>query len=418
MHRQLRHLCGLASTSTTAEVPFYPMPRAQGCPFVPAPGVREIAATGPISKVRTWEGKTAWLVTGHAEARTLFADPNVLLDNKHPDFPHTNPSMKAVAELSPRTMLNSDGAEHARFRRMLAKPFTPKRLETLRPLIRKHVDERIDAMLAAGRSADLVTSLALPVSSEVICELLGVPYEDHAFFETLTATGFDSATSVEESAQNTLRMLDYLNKLILAKAEKPGEDTLSDMAELVGAGELQPWEATMEAVGLLAAGHETTANMIALGVVALLESPEQLALIRDTDDPRVLTNAVDELARYLSIPHIGLRRVAVADIDVADETIRAGDAIIFDIGVANWSESVFPDPDRIDLTRSNAAQHLSFGAGRHNCIGLQLARIELSITLQTLFRRIPDLRLTAAIDELDFKEDAMVYGLKALPVEW
>lgn len=406
------------STESTAEAPFYPMPRAAGCPFAPAPEVREIATAGPISRVRTWEDKEYWLVTGFDEARELFPNPDVHLDNLHPEFPHTNPSMKGLAALSPRTMFNSEGAEHARFRRMLAKPFTPKRLETMRPLIQQHVDDRIDAMLAGGNSADLVKSLALPVPSGVICELLGVPYEDHAFFQHHTEVGFDSNTSQEEAMQNTLQLLDYLNKLIEIKTENPAEDMISDMAEHVRAGDLQPWEASLQAVGFLAAGHETTANMIGLSVIALLEQPEQLALIRDTDDPKLLINAIDELVRYMSIPHIGLRRVAVADIEIAGETIRAGDGIIFDLGAANWNPEVFPDPERIDVTRENAAQNLSFGAGRHNCIGIQLARIELAITLQTLFRRIPGLRVTGSYEEIDFKEEAMVYGIHRLPVEW
>ncbi|MBL1079381.1 cytochrome P450 [Nocardia sp. 2] len=405
-------------TETSTETPFYPMPRAAACPFAPAPQVREIAAAGPISKVRTWEDKVAWLVTGYEELRALFPDPNVHLDNKHPNFPYISPAMKALAELSPRTMFNTDGAEHARFRRMLAKPFTPKRLELLRPLVQKAVDERIDEMLAAGDSVDLVRALGLPVPSLVICELLGVPYEDHEYFQRSTEIGFDSNTSLEEAQQITIEMLGYLNKLLESKLENPGEDMISDMAELVRAGELQSWEAALQAVGFLAAGHETTANMIGLSVLALLERPEQLALLRDIDDPKLLSSALDELVRYMSITHTGLRRVAAADIEIAGETIREGDGIIFDIGAANWNPETFPDPETIDVTRPNAAQHLAFGAGRHNCIGLQLARLELGITLQTLFRRVPTLRLATTIDQISFKEDAMVYGITTLPVEW
>ncbi|MFC9999493.1 cytochrome P450 [Nocardia sp. NPDC127526] len=406
------------STESTAEVPFYPMPRAAGCPFAPAPGVREIATAGPIYTVRTWEGKQAWLITGYPEARALLSNSAVHLDNLHPEFPHSNESMKALAAMSPRTMFNTEGAEHARFRRMLAKPFTPKRLETLRPLIQKHVDECIDTMLAAGDSADLHTALALPVPSLVICELLGVPYEDHAFFQHHTEVGMDSNTTADQAMQNTVEMLNYLNKLIEVKAAKPGEDLLTDMAELVRSGELQSWEAGLQAVGFLAAGHETTANMIGLSVLALLERPDQLALIRDTDDPKLLLNAIDELCRYMAIPHIGLRRVAVEDIEIAGETIHAGDPLIVDIPTANRDPNTFADPDRIDGQRPTAGLHLSFGAGRHNCIGLQLARIELAITLQTLFRRVPGLRLATTIDRIGFKEEAMVYGLTTLPVAW
>ncbi|WP_369638959.1 cytochrome P450 [Nocardia sp. JMUB6875] len=402
----------------TAEPTFYPGRRSATCPFRPAPEIAELAAAGPISTVRTWEGKRPWLITGYPEARELFADPRVSADNHHPAYPHIHEGMKAVAEMSPRTMFNTDGAEHARYRRMLAKPFTPKRLEAMRPNIQKHIDQTIDAMLAAGDSADLVTALALPVPSLMICELLGVPYADHAFFQEATELGFGGQASAEEQQQSTMAMLGYLNQLIEAKTASPAEDLLSDVAELVNSGELQVWEASLQAVGILVAGHETTANMISLAVVALLDQPEQLAILRDTEDPEVLGNAVDELIRYMTIVDTGLRRVAAEDIEVAGTVIPAGDPIVFDLASANFDATVFADPENLDLTRANAAQHLAFGSGRHQCIGLQLARIELGMVLQTLFRRIPQLRLSKPVEEIEFKWDAMVYGVVELPVQW
>ncbi|MGV9666329.1 cytochrome P450 [Nocardia niigatensis] len=407
-----------SSTEAPAEPTFYPGRRSASCPFVPAAEIRELADAGPISKVRTWEGKQPWLITGYTEARQLFADTRVSADNHHPSYPHIHEGMKAVAEMSPRTMFNTDGQDHARYRRMLAKPFTPKRLEAMRPNIQKHIDETIDAMLAQGDSADLMKALALPVPSLMICELLGVPYEDHAFFQEATELGFGGNATAEEQQQSTMEMLGFLNKLVEAKTENPAEDLLSDVAELVRDGELQVWEAALQTVGILVAGHETTANMISLAVIALLDQPEQLATIRDTDDPQVLGNAVDELIRYMTIVDTGLRRVAVEDIEVGAEVIRAGDPIIFDLATANWNPEIFTEPGTLDLARSNAAQHLAFGSGRHQCIGLQLARIELGMVLQTLFRRVPGLRLTVPVEEIDFKYDAMVYGVRSLPVAW
>ncbi|WP_460724417.1 cytochrome P450 [Nocardia heshunensis] len=400
------------------EPTFYPGRRSATCPFRPAPEIAELAAAGPISTVRTWEGKRPWLITDYAVARELFADVRVSADNHHPNYPHIHEGMKAVAEMSPRTMFNTDGAEHARYRRMLAKPFTPKRLEAMRPNIQKHIDETIDAMLAGGNEGDLVTLLSLPVPSLMICELLGVPYEDHAFFQQATELGFGGQASAEEQQQSTLEMLGFLNKLIETKTANPAEDLLSDVAELVNSGELQVWEAALQAVGILVAGHETTANMIALSVIALLDQPEQLAIIRDTDDPAVLGNAVDELIRYMTIVDTGLRRVAAEDIEVAGQTIAAGDPIVFDLASANFDAKAFADPEQLDVQRENAGAHLSFGSGRHQCIGLQLARLELGMVLQTLFRRVPSLRLTAPVEEIEFKWDAMVYGVVSLPVAW
>lgn len=402
-----------------AEPTLYPGRRAAKCPFAPAAEIRELAAKAPISKVRTWEDdKQPWLVTGYTEARELFADARVSADSQHPSYPHINESMRVVAGMSPRTMFNSDGVEHARYRRMMAKPFTPKRLAALRPRIQQNIDRTITAMLAAGDSADLVAALALPVPSLMICSLLGVPYADHRFFQEATELGFGGNATAEEQQQSTLEVIGYLTKLIYAKTVDPAEDLLSDVAELVRDGELQVWEAALQAVGILVAGFETTANMIGLSVIALLEQPDQLAIIRDAVDEQVLGNAVDELIRYTSIVDTGLRRVALADIEIGDTLIRAGDAIVFDLATANRSPEIFTDVDTLDLRRPNAGQHIALGAGRHQCIGVQLARLELGMVLQTLFRRVPGLRLTTPVEQLDYKFDAMVYGVRSLPVAW
>ena len=171
------------------------------------------------------------------------------------------------------------------------------------------------------------------------------------------------------------------------------------------------------ATGLLIAGHETTANMIGLGVLALLEHPDQLAIIRDTDDPKVVATAVEELMRYLSIIQNGQRRIAIEDIEISGETIRAGEGIIIDLAPANWDPKAFPHPDKLDLHRSDAAQ-LGFGYGRHQCVGQQLARAELQIVFPALFRRIPTLRLAKPIEEISFKHDRLAYGVYELPVVW
>jgi len=195
---------------------------------------------------------------------------------------------------------------------------------------------------------------------------------------------------------------------------------VSDLAERVNAEEISVREATQLALGVLIAGHETTANMISLSVAALLEHPDQLAVIRDADDPKgpkVVAAAVEELMRYLSIIQTGQRRIAIEDIDVGGETIRAGEGIILDIAPANWDSRQFPDPDRLELRREDGA-HVGFGYGRHQCVGQQLARMELQIVLPTLFRRVPTLRLAVPVDELPFKHDTLAYGVYELPVTW
>jgi cytochrome P450 len=177
-------------------------------------------------------------------------------------------------------------------------------------------------------------------------------------------------------------------------------------------------EAAQLGTGLLIAGHETTANMIGLGVLALLQNPSQAAVLRDAEDPKILANAVEELLRYLSIIQNGQRRVALEDINIAGETIRANDGIIIDLAPANWDADAFTEPDRLYLHRSGADRNVAFGYGRHQCVGQQLARAELQIVYQTLFRRIPTLELAVPIEDVPFKDDRLAYGVYELPVNW
>jgi cytochrome P450 len=221
----------------------------------------------------------------------------------------------------------------------------------------------------------------------------------------------------EDTAQGAASLAKYLANLVRAKMQSPSEDLVSDLAERVNADEISVREAAQLATGVLIAGHETTANMISLSIAALLEHPDQRALLHDTDDPKVIATAVEELMRYLSIIQTGQRRIAVEDIEIGGETIRAGDGIILDVAPANWDERQFPHPDRLDLLREDGP-HVGFGYGRHQCVGQQLARMELQIVLPTLLRRVPTLRLAVRLDELPFKHDALAYGLYELPVTW
>ncbi|MDT5084791.1 MAG: hypothetical protein QOJ61_1834 [Mycobacterium sp.] len=402
----------------TTEIPEYPMAREARCPFAPPPEVRELGVTKPVSRVRIWDGSTPWLITGYDEARSLFSDSRVSVDERRGGFPHWNEHMMATVDQRPSSVFNSDGEEHTRFRRMLSKPFTYKRVEGLRPAIQEITDEHIDAMLAGPQPADIVAALALPIPSLVISKLLGVPYEDAEFFQEQSSVGLRRYASSDEHVQGVTSLAKYIAKLLRAKIENPAEDALSDIAERLKAGELDIREATQLATGLLVAGHETTANMIGLGVVALLENPDQLAVIRDATDQGVIANAVEELLRYLSIIQNGQRRIAAEDIDIAGEVIRAGEGIIIDLAPANWDAKEFAEPDRLYLHRSGAGQHVAFGYGRHQCVGQQLARAELQIVFHTLFRRIPTLELAVPIEDIPFKHDRLAFGVYELPVTW
>lgn len=405
----------------SADIPEYPMERAAGCPFAPPPRMLEMGEAKPLSRVRIWNGSTPWLITGHEVARALFADSRVSVDDRREGFPHWNEHMLSTVHKRPRSVFTSDAEEHTRFRRMLSKPFTFRRVEALRPVIQDVTNECIDAILAGPQPADIVSKLALPVPTRVISDMLGVPYEDHEFFQHHANVGLARYASAEDGQKGAMSLhkylIDLVEKKMAAAPEDRREDAVSDLAERVTAGEISVKEAAQLGTGLLIAGHETTANMIGIGVVALLENPEQAALLRDSDDPKFIANAAEELMRYLSIIQNGQRRVAIEDIEIGGETIKAGEGIIIDLAPANWDASAYPNPDVLDFTR-DASQELGFGYGRHQCVGQQLARAELQIVFHTLLRRIPTMTLAIPFGEVPFKHDRLAYGVYELPVTW
>ena len=405
----------MSDTLTETDTPEYPMEREASCPF--SPPRQMLGNPKGLSRVRIWNGDTPWLITGHEEAKALFADARISVDDRRVGFPHWNEHMAATVDKRPRSVFTADAEEHTRFRRMLSKPFTFRRVEGLRPVIQKITDQCIDEILEGPQPADIVDKLALPVPTVVISEMLGVPYEDHEFFQEHANAGLARYAAADAMQKGAMSLHQYLINLIEKKQAEPAEDAVSDLAERVTAGEISVKEAAQLGTGLLIAGHETTANVIGIGVLALLENPEQADFLRNADDPKVIANAVEELMRYLSIIQNGQRRVAIEDIDISGETIRAGEGVIIDLAPANWDPKAYPEPDKLDLTR-NASQQLGFGYGRHQCVGQQLARAELQIVFHTLLRRIPTMRLAIPFASVPFKHDRLAYGAYELPVTW
>ena len=400
--------------TATAQIPDYPMARAGRCPFDPPPQLRDLQRAAPIAPVRVFTG-TSWLVTRYAEQRALLTDPRVSADMNRPGYPHTV-AIGNRGDVSPGFIVMDD-PEHARLRRMVTAPFAIKRIAAMRPAIQQIVDRLIDELLAGPKPVDLVEAFALPVPSLVICELLGVPYADHGFFQANSRRLVNRTTGGEERGDAFRALHAYLDGLLAEKIAHPREDVLSGLGGRVEAGELTRSDAAGMGVLLLLAGHETTANMIALGTLALLEHPDQLALLRESGDPRLVASAVEELLRYLNITHNGRRRVAIEDIEIGGRTIRAGDGLIMANDIANRDPDAFAEPDRLDLTR-DARHHVAFGFGVHQCLGQPLARLELQVVYGTLYRRIPTLRLATALDRIPFKHDGAVYGVYELPVTW
>ncbi|MEW9556505.1 cytochrome P450 [Nonomuraea sp. NPDC050783] len=383
------------------------------CPFDPPPRYAELREQAPVTRVSIPGGRIAWLVTGHANVRAVLTDPHVSSDRTHPGFPLVMPGFERNLKGSILTM---DPPEHNRYRRMLAPEFTVRRVQGMRSRVQEIVDSQIEQLLAGPRPADLVQALSLPVPSLVICELLGVPYSERAFFHARTAQIFHKSTTAERRAAAMREIREFLHRLVSDKVDDPGEDLLSRLVVKYQEAGLFDHEAmSAMALTLLVAGHETTANMISLGVVALLENPDQLAEL--CEEPSLMAGAVEELLRYFTIVDQATSRVATQDIEVDGVLIRAGEGIIAAASSANRDPRVFEDPDRLDIHRS-ARGHLAFGYGVHQCLGQNLARMELDIVYTTLFRRVPGLRLAVPFDELPFKHDANVHGLHSLPVTW
>ncbi|MCS0603067.1 cytochrome P450 [Streptomyces sp. LP11] len=405
-----------AAPEAGSPLPQFPMRRT--CPFSEPREYAALRESEPVSRAALKvNGKPTWLVTRHEDVRRVLGDGRVSSNLKLPGYPHQFHIPEEMLAQVRLMLLNMDPPEHTAQRRMLIPEFTARRVRELRPRIQQIVDEHIDAMLAAGGPVDLVTALALPVPSLVICELLGVPYEDHARFEEWSAALMNHDLSPAEYGAAVQALDAYLDKLVTLKESEPGDDLISRFLEKNAAERVADHvDVVTMARLMLVGGHETTANMIALGVLALLRHPSQLAELRA--DPALLPNAVEELLRVFSISDSGTARVALEDVEVGGVTIRAGEGILALNNAADHDEAVFPDAGTLDIHRKEARGHLAFGYGIHQCIGANLARVELETVYGTLLRRIPGLRLAADPESLRFKDDAMVYGVYELPVTW
>jgi cytochrome P450 len=310
-----------------------------------------------------------------------------------------------------KQLIEMDPPDHTQQRVRVMGEFTVKKIAAMRPRIVEIVESTIDAMLASGSEADLVTALSLPVPSVVIAELLGVPYEDHDFFQVNSATFVEIDATMEQRMEAMGNLKAYIGELVASRVEHPGDDILSrqlaagaGVEELTGLGFL-----------LLIAGHETTANMISLSVATLLDRPDLLQQLRD--DTSLVPGAVEELLRYFTIADVGHQRLATADIEVGGTLIHEGESVYAFANVANRDPEVFPEPNKIDFTRG-ARNHVAFGFGPHQCLGQNLARLELEIVLEAVVRRLPALRLAVPFSEIPFKEHGPNYGVYSLPVAW
>jgi cytochrome P450 len=393
-----------------AELPMFPFARTVGDLSRPPGGRLDV----PVSKVRLPTGRTAWLVTRHADVRQMLRSEAFSSDMTSPGFPlMVNASASAPA---PGFFLTMDPPEHTKFRQLLTPEFMLRHMRRLEPLILETVTSTLDAMRDSGPPADLVTSFSLRVPSVVICHLLGVPYADHDFFQKRSQAFMSGATTMEDRMAAIRELRAYLAHLVGEKKRAgSADDLLGRLAVTTGNGGLTADELAGAAFLLLTAGHETTAHMIGLGTLTLLDHPDEYAALRA--NPGIAADTVEELLRYLTIIHFGALRVARADVEIGGQAIRAGDGAIALLSAANHDASVFSQPEAFDVQRG-AHQHMAFGFGIHQCIGQPLARMELRVALTELARRFPDLTLAVPADQLTMRSHSIAFGPEHLPVTW
>jgi pentalenic acid synthase len=400
----------MTTVDTSTGLPQFPMDRK--CPYQPPEDYDQLIDQGPVAKVALYDGRPAWVITSHELARALLTDSRLSSDWTNPAFPVTTPVRGAIQKNN--VMIGMDEPDHGKYRRMVIPSFTVKRMNQLRPGLQKVVDERIDDLIAAGPPADLVGSFAVAVPSMAICQLLGVPYSEHEFFESETrklVMRTDGATAA--AALGNLRS--FLDRMITEKQGAPGESLLDDLIrDHLATGAIERDTLVTMCTIMLMAGHETTANAISLGLLTLLEHPEQFAALRE--DPDLVPGAVEEIMRFLSIAEI-FPRVAAADFELAGHRIAKDDAVFLASSAINRDPAVFPEPHKFDVRRATRL-HIGFGYGVHQCVGQNLARAELDIVFRALVTRLPDVRLAVPVSEIKAKPGSGPQGVLSLPIIW
>jgi cytochrome P450 len=370
----------------------------------------------PVVPVTLPSGDDAVLVTRSADVRALLVDPRLSRNLARPGaarIARGNPMFS-----DPR--MNPDPPEHTRVRRLVMRAFTPARVRALEPFISSTVDDLLDRMAAAGPPVDLAEALAFPLPIRVICRLLGVPESDTAAFRGWTDAFLSVSAVPPERIRAAMGELSaYIGRLIRHKRADPGDDLVSALIRVRDEedGTLDEYELHWWVRLLVLVGYETTATQLGGGVALLLSHPDQLALVRA--DPGLLPNAIEEALRWKLVgSSVSMLRYATEDIELDGCRIPAGTSVVPAVDSANQDAAVFADPGRFDVTRPNAAAHLTFSLGPHFCVGANLARAELLIATRKLLERFPGLRLAVPAEHLRRREGALLEGFVEIPVTW
>ncbi|MGH3679209.1 MAG: cytochrome P450 [Natronosporangium sp.] len=384
-------------------------------PFLEQPEevLPELRPQGPLVKVTLWNGKWAWLVIRHADALRALTDPRLSADMTDINFPSLNPSQPVPNDRPVLSRIDND--RHREIRSLVANRFTARAVRKWRSLVEQIVAEQLTSLLRDGPPADLVTTFALPVTLRLICRVVGVPEQDSGFV-THHAHGI-MMRAYESSRASNDELYDYLDRLVRDNEANPGEGLIGELVEHRRAGAITRKELVLLAQFLLVAGHTSATATIGLSVLSLLEQPEHYRALRD--NPALAASMVEEFLRFQTITRDGATRVAKRDLVLGGVTIRAGEAVVVSLALANRDETVFTDPDSFRPHRANLKQHIALGWGAHRCLGQHLARMELRVALTALARTIPTLRLAVPIELLRFGHlERHVSNVRELPVSW
>ncbi|MFC5995622.1 cytochrome P450 [Pseudonocardia hispaniensis] len=380
--------------------------RRNGLDPVPELGLRR--RTQPVSPLKVPIGLNTWLVTGYEETKAVLGRSEGFSN----DFNHLVGNGGVTADQNPGGLGFSDPPVHTRLRRLLTPEFTRRRLARLAPRIDAIITEQLDAMEAAPQPVDLWQSFALPIPSLTICELLGIPYADRADFQRLSAARFDLVQPADASLNAISESLAYLRTVIVEKRKAPDDGLLGMLIKQHG-DEIDDEELTGLADGLLTGGFETTASMLALGALVLLQNPDAAERLRHDDDAGV--RFVEEVLRYLTVVQVAFPRIATQDTEIGGVKIARGDVVLCSLSGANRDDALGPGMESFDASRTPTS-HLAFGYGIHRCVGAELARMELGAAYPALVRRFPAMRLAISPDKVAFRKTSIVYGLESLPV--
>ncbi|TWD79738.1 cytochrome P450 [Kribbella amoyensis] len=381
--------------------------------FDPSPTFAELREHRPVARVRTLAGAEVWLVTRYEDVRMVLADPRF---SRAAVVKQGAPRV-ALAKPMPNSLTTTDPPEHSRLRKLVSSTFAHRRIERTRPWVADLSKQLADDVARAGDGADLRQLVALPLPIQVICQLLGVPYEDREQFREWTELGYSMRMAEKDLVEDAMTQLTaYIEALVtrkLATADQPAEDLLDELVRAREEGDrLSQDELIAFGVNLLVAGHETSANQISSCVATLLRWPENWA--RLVADHSLVPSAVEELLRFNRFSEVGQLRVASEDLELHGVRIKAGDGVMAALNSANRDPRAYEAPDELRLDRQEN-KHLSFGFGPHFCLGAQLARIELQESSLALLRRFPNLSLAKPAEDLEWRR-VLVSGLAELPV--